>query len=56
MTDYKSLWLKRSSAPHIRAREAVSGMLLDVIIALLPALLFAVLLVLLQQTINLCLL
>ena len=42
MTDYKSLWLKCSPAPHVRAKEAVGGMMADVIIALMPALLFAV--------------
>ena len=42
MTDYKELKLKASSSPHIRTREDASSIMLDVIIALLPALAFAV--------------
>ena len=42
MTDYKDLKLKASSSPHIRAREDTRLVMLDVIIALLPAWAFAV--------------
>ena len=42
MTDYKELKLKASSSPHIRARDDTRSAMLDVIIALLPALAFAV--------------
>jgi len=42
MTDYKELRLKASSSPHIRTKENAGAIMLDVIIALLPALAFAV--------------
>ena len=42
MTDYKELKLKASSSPHIRTKEDAGAIMLDVIIALLPALAFAV--------------
>ena len=42
MTDYKNLKLRASSNPHIRNGEDTRGLMLDVIIALLPALLFGV--------------
>ena len=38
MTDYKNLKLIASSSPHIRAKEDTRSIMLDVIIALLPAL------------------
>ena len=41
MTDYKNLKLLASSNPHIRGSETTRSIMLDVIIALLPALLFA---------------
>ena len=42
MTDYKSLRLIASSSPHIRSEEDTRSIMLDVIIALLPALLMRV--------------
>lgn len=42
MTDYKELKLKASSSPHIRTKEDARSIMLDVIIAMLPALGFAV--------------
>ena len=42
MTNYKDLKLKASSSPHIRTREAAYAIMVDVMIALLPALAFAV--------------
>ena len=39
MTDYKNLKLIASSSPHIRSNEDTRSIMLDVIIALLPALL-----------------
>lgn len=42
MTDYKTLKLKASSSPHIRAVDDTRGAMLDVIIAMLPALGFAI--------------
>ena len=44
MTDYKELKLRASSSPHIRTKEDTRAVMLDVIIALLPALAFACLL------------
>ena len=42
MVDYNELKLKASSSPHIRAREDTRSVMLDVIIAMLPALAFSV--------------
>ena len=42
MTDYKELKLKASSSPHIRTKEDARSIMIDVLIALLPALAFAV--------------
>ena len=42
MTDYKNLKLRASSNPHIRNGEDTRGLMLDVVIALMPALLFGV--------------
>ena len=42
MTDYKNLKLRASSNPHLRNGEDTRGLMLDVIIALMPALLFGV--------------
>ena len=41
MTDYKSLKLIATSSPHIRGKETTRSIMLDVIIALIPALIFA---------------
>ena len=41
MTDYKNLKLIASSSPHIRKREDTTSIMLDVIIALVPAMIFA---------------
>ena len=41
MTDYKNLKLIASSSPHIRANEDTRSIMLDVIIAMLPALVYA---------------
>ena len=41
MTDYKNLKLIATSSPHIRSNETTRSIMLDVIIAMLPALLFA---------------
>ena len=40
--DYKTLKLKASSSPHIRSNEDVRSIMLDVIIAMIPALVAAV--------------
>ena len=42
MTDYKNLKLIATSSPHIRGNETTQRIMLDVIIALVPALLFAI--------------
>jgi len=42
MTDYKNLKLIATSSPHIRATENTRSIMLDVIIALLPALVWSV--------------
>lgn len=42
MTDYKNLKLIASSSPHIRAAENTRSIMLDVIIAMLPALVWSV--------------
>ena len=42
MTDYKDLKLRASSSPHIRTREDTRAVMLDVMIAMLPALAFGV--------------
>lgn len=42
MTDYKNLKLRASSNPHIRSGEDTRSLMLDVIIALMPALIFGV--------------
>lgn len=42
MTDYKNLKLIASSSPHIRSNEDTRSIMLDVIIALLPALAWSV--------------
>jgi electron transport complex protein RnfD len=42
MTDYKKLKLTATSSPHIRAGEDTRSIMLDVIIALCPALVWAV--------------
>ena len=39
MTDYKNLKLIATSSPHIRGNETTRSIMLDVIIAMLPALL-----------------
>ena len=41
MTDYKNLKLIATSSPHIRGHETTRSIMLDVIIAMLPALLVA---------------
>ena len=41
MTDYKTLKLIATSSPHIRSPQTTQTIMLDVIIALMPALLFA---------------
>ena len=41
MTDYKKLNLIATSSPHIRGSETTRSIMLDVIIAMLPALVFA---------------
>ena len=38
MTDYKNLKLIATSSPHIRNNETTRSIMLDVVIALLPAL------------------
>ena len=38
MTDYKNLKLIASSSPHIRSNEDTRSIMLDVIIAMIPAL------------------
>ena len=42
MTDYKNLKLIASSSPHIRSSENTRSIMLDVIIAMLPALVWAI--------------
>ena len=42
MTDYKNLKLIASSSPHIRKKEDTRSIMLDVIIAMLPALVWSV--------------
>jgi len=42
VTDYQKLKLNASPAPHIRTKEDTTAIMVDVIIALLPALAFAV--------------
>ena len=42
MTDYKKLNLIATSSPHIRGSETTRSIMLDVIIAMVPALVFAV--------------
>ena len=42
MTEYKKLKLIETSSPHIRGNETTRSIMLDVIIALVPALAFAV--------------
>ncbi len=42
MTDYKNLKLIASSSPHIRSNENTRSIMLDVIIAMLPALCWAI--------------
>ena len=42
MTDYKNLKLIASSSPHIRSNEHTRSIMLDVIIALLPALVMSI--------------
>lgn len=42
MTDYKNLKLIATSSPHIRAAENTRSIMLDVIIAMLPALIWAI--------------
>ena len=42
MTDYKNLKLIASSSPHIRSNENTRSIMLDVIIAMLPALIWAI--------------
>ena len=43
MTDYKNLKLIATSNPHIRASETTRSIMLDVIVAMVPALVWAVL-------------
>ena len=38
MTDYKNLKLIASSSPHIRSSESTRTIMMDVIIAMIPAL------------------
>ena len=40
MTDYKKLNLIATSSPHIRGSETTRSIMLDVIIAMIPALIF----------------
>ena len=42
MTDYKNLKLIASSSPHIRSKDNTRSIMLDVIIALLPALVMSI--------------
>ena len=42
MTDYKNLKLIATSSPHIRASENTRSIMLDVIIAMVPALAWAI--------------
>ena len=42
MTDYKNLKLIATSSPHIRGNETTRSIMLDVIIAMLPAVLFGI--------------
>ena len=42
MTDYKNLKLIATSNPHIRSSETTRSIMLDVIIAMVPALVWSV--------------
>ena len=42
MTDYKNLKLIASSSPHIRSSESTRTIMMDVIIAMIPALAMSV--------------
>ena len=42
MTDYKNLKLIATSNPHIRGSETTRSIMLDVIIAMCPALIWAI--------------
>ena len=42
MTDYKNLKLIATSNPHIRGNETTRSIMLDVIIAMCPALIWAI--------------
>lgn len=42
MTDYKNLKLIASSSPHIRSNESTRTIMMDVIIAMIPALIMSV--------------
>ena len=42
MTDYKNLKLIASSSPHIRSNESTRTIMMDVIIAMIPALAMSV--------------
>ena len=42
MTDYKNLKLIATSSPHIRGNETTRSIMLDVIIAMLPAVIFGI--------------
>ena len=42
MTDYKNLKLIASSSPHIRSNESTRTIMIDVIIAMIPALIMSV--------------
>ena len=42
MTDYKNLKLSATSNPHIRSSETTRSIMLDVIIAMVPALVWSV--------------
>ena len=41
MTDYKNLKLIATSNPHIRSNETTQTIMRDVVVAMLPALVFA---------------
>ena len=41
MTDYKNLKLIASSSPHIRSNESTRTIMMDVIIAMIPALIMS---------------
>ena len=42
MTDYKNLKLIATSNPHIRSSETTRSIMLDVVIAMVPALIWAI--------------